>query len=217
MILETLQANYIPVKDIIVTHPEEKISSLEGVIDHVKTREGYFIATLAGISYGTKTGWQRIQRDDDGQISKKLTDSKDLYGIFTGKNLCDLAAISLAAGLKKKTTGINISVVSLSANLNMEPNALDSDRLGLHFLVEIQDEVTKEVRYFDPTYGQIDHTTTRTISVFTKEELTQKYSNKGISPKLETVSDEEIDAVKQDLQIFYFSGSDFKQLYQTML
>lgn len=208
---------FIPTEDIIIKHPEIKVTSMDALVTHIKQREGYFTSTLAGVAYDTANGWEKIEKKG-GSIAKRITTSKDPQALFTGANLCDFAAFALADGLKQKTQSAQITVVSLLADFAMESNrAYTEDDRDTHFLVEVAYPDTNETRYFDPTYSQVDHRTAGSIAVFSAKDLAKKYTKTKKTVTLQRVSEEEMNDIKRNLSEFGFTGKDYQAIVQTVL
>lgn len=160
-----------------------KLSNLEEVQSHLNSRYPLFLSRLAAIGKQKKCGWQNIETDDSGVVSKKPAEMIDKKALFTASKMCEFSSFSLAEALSQITAGMQIDVVEVYTNWHAENWGKPDYVLNSYPHVILTIQSGNDVVFYDPTYGQIDHRKAGKLICMTKDELSKYYKN-NLEPEI---------------------------------
>ncbi len=169
-------------EDILIKGQEVSLKTIVDLAEHIKKRNGLFMSRLAAIATRIYGGWLSISQDQEGKIVKQPVGPFE-NALFTGKNFCQLGAYALEEGLSRlnKEDKFGIKVVELDTDQNAE-NWDRKDYQGKpakHDIVQVTEKHSGEVVYFDPTYGQVNHTRSGEIVIIKETDINRFYKGKG--------------------------------------
>lgn len=168
-------------QDVIIQPLEKRLVGIEDVSAHLQKRSAFFLSRFADLSNGIKTSWSVISREEDGRIKKETPERIDRTSIFTAEDLCTVASFAIKEALEKTADDVAIDIVQVETDFHAEEWEKPTYQLNTwgHSLVKVTQKSTGAVRFFDPTYGQIDHRLVGGIVAMSEDELGKYYRNKS--------------------------------------
>lgn len=177
-------AVFIRTEDVL-KKDNSPIVGLDQLNDFLQRHGTLFFNRLGVISMDKNSfGWHKIVKDTVRKFRKLDSIPSEEDSTFTGRNLCNFASFAIYDAIKDRLSNVDLDVVSLYTDTHGEKWD-DPDHFiqpWRHIIVKAVDTETGEIRYFDPTYRQINHRMVGTIHTFSPEEIDQYYKNSQGTP-----------------------------------